>query len=384
MSETYILKHKDIDVASLEYDKTGKIFIKINKIFYPEHLPFLYTDIPEKNLVFMNKWLEHRGIPESRQGYDELLNEFKKSYGKELSLLSMGLNLTDHYWICPEKNTKSWHDVNFFENSYSEYIGKLIFDYERSGNVDMQSPDLSSGGHLKKRWININNKNILIKDGSGDVRQEPYNEVIASFIMEKLGINHVDYYLLKDNKNNSHYSACECMVDTDTEFINGFMVFLHNKDNFSGKYNDYLKVCREKGIKNTKIEVDKMICVDYLIGNIDRHPGNFGIIRNANTLEWLQTAPIFDNGNSLWYNIQNIDNISAGSDTISRSFSDHNIRNLGFIDYPEWYQKDILKEIREFTYSILEKNEKMEEKRRIKVADGLKNRCDLFAQKFQI
>jgi len=33
--------------------------------------------------------------------------------------------------------------------------------------------------------------------------------------------------------------------------------------------------------------------------NEDRHLNNFGIIRDVNTLKWLDVAPIFDNGQSL-------------------------------------------------------------------------------------
>ena len=42
-----------------------------------------------------------------------------------------------------------------------------------------------------------------------------------------------------------------------------------------------------------------MFILDYLIMNEDRHLNNFGIIRDVNTLEWLDVAPIFDNGQSL-------------------------------------------------------------------------------------
>ena len=36
-----------------------------------------------------------------------------------------------------------------------------------------------------------------------------------------------------------------------------------------------------------------------MILNEDRHLNNFGIIRNVNTLKWIDIAPIFDNGQSL-------------------------------------------------------------------------------------
>jgi hypothetical protein len=34
----------------------------------------------------------------------------------------------------------------------------------------------------------------------------------------------------------------------------------------------------------------------------DRHYTNFGFVRNAETLEWIGTAPLFDCGASMWYN----------------------------------------------------------------------------------
>jgi len=42
-----------------------------------------------------------------------------------------------------------------------------------------------------------------------------------------------------------------------------------------------------------------MYILDFLIMNEDRHLNNFGIIRDVNTLKWLDVAPIFDNGQSL-------------------------------------------------------------------------------------
>jgi hypothetical protein len=45
-----------------------------------------------------------------------------------------------------------------------------------------------------------------------------------------------------------------------------------------------------------------MLTADFLFVNADRHYNNFGAVRNAETLEWLMCAPLFDNGSSLWYN----------------------------------------------------------------------------------
>lgn len=42
-----------------------------------------------------------------------------------------------------------------------------------------------------------------------------------------------------------------------------------------------------------------MILFDAICVNIDRHYGNFGLLRNNHTGEFIDFAPIFDNGESL-------------------------------------------------------------------------------------
>jgi hypothetical protein len=44
-----------------------------------------------------------------------------------------------------------------------------------------------------------------------------------------------------------------------------------------------------------------MLAVDYLIVNEDRHFNNLGALRDADTLEWIGLAPVFDCGTSLWH-----------------------------------------------------------------------------------
>ena len=46
--------------------------------------------------------------------------------------------------------------------------------------------------------------------------------------------------------------------------------------------------------------LQQMLCLDYLIENSDRHYGNFGFIRDVDSLKFLGPAPLFDNGTSLW------------------------------------------------------------------------------------
>ncbi len=42
---------------------------------------------------------------------------------------------------------------------------------------------------------------------------------------------------------------------------------------------------------------------DFIITNSDRHWYNFGILRDTETMRFVSMAPIYDNGNSMFYNL---------------------------------------------------------------------------------
>lgn len=71
------------------------------------------------------------------------------------------------------------------------------------------------------------------------------------------------------------------------------------KPNNINDYEHYIEVLEKNNVPNARENVKQMFILDYLIMNIDRHMKNFGVIRNVNTLEWISTTPIFDNGESM-------------------------------------------------------------------------------------
>ena len=71
------------------------------------------------------------------------------------------------------------------------------------------------------------------------------------------------------------------------------------KPNNINDYEHYIKVLEKNNVPNARENVKQMFILDYLIMNIDRHMKNFGVIRNVDTLEWISTTPIFDNGESM-------------------------------------------------------------------------------------
>ena len=73
------------------------------------------------------------------------------------------------------------------------------------------------------------------------------------------------------------------------------------KENHVSVYQHYKNCCSRLGIPDIQRALDQMVVLDYLIVNEDRHMNNFGVIRRADTLEYLGAAPIFDSGTSLWF-----------------------------------------------------------------------------------
>ena len=127
---------------------------------------------------------------------------------------------------------------------------------------------------------------------------KPFNEVLASEICERLGFSHVEYKL--DTYKDLVVSKCPCFITKDTELVTCYQIRNDMKRHDSIEdYEEYLKKLEEMGILNAREKVENMYILDYIIMNEDRHLNNFGIIRDVNTLKWLDVAPIFDNGQSL-------------------------------------------------------------------------------------
>lgn len=70
-------------------------------------------------------------------------------------------------------------------------------------------------------------KKMPDKGGSGAIQQEPYNEVIASKIMERLDIPHVKYSLIMEEE--YPYSICEDFITPQTELISAWYVMQTEK-----------------------------------------------------------------------------------------------------------------------------------------------------------
>lgn len=351
--------HKNIAVAEIEIDDATGFIQRIPTVYAPEHLPVgvaMRRGAVDRGAL--NEWWTDRSIPASRSGIREALETLEIATTKMLLVRCYGLSLSDQYWICPRDLSLTWDKVNFFENAFSEDVGDVLFGANKKANVfDFCSPDNTSDGNLKKRWKIIEGKRFLVKGGSNPFRQQPFNEVIATGIMERLGIPHVPYTIAWSK--GAPYSVCEDFVTKDTELVPVWRIIqTQKKSNSTSAYQHVLNCCEALGIKNTVSFFDRMIVLDYIIANEDRHLNNFGLLRNAETLEWLGFAPIYDSGSSLGYD-KVAAQIRTEQDVVCKPFKKHHSEQLKLVSDFDWIDFECLADVGELiTATLSEENAK--------------------------
>lgn len=293
-------------VAIVMLDEATGVISDIKELLNEKYLP---VGIPMQNAAqdqmqraALAQWWQARSIPMSRSGLQDALELLGVASPAALLHKCYGLSLSDQYWINPVHHPLSWDDINFFDNAFSEDIGNALFgNAPLSEQIDWFSPCSTSDGWLKKKWKIINGQRCLIKGGSGTLRQEPLNEKVADMILEKLGIAHVPYSVVWEN--DEPYSVCADFITRDTELVPMMSIYKAlPRSADETLFHHVLRCCETLGIPNVKPYLTRMLTVDALIANTDRHLGNFGAIRNVKTLEWVGMAPIYDNGTSMWHN----------------------------------------------------------------------------------
>jgi len=297
----YTLKHKGVDVVKVELDAGGAI-CRSGNLFNREHLPVGTFDGKNADLPALREWWSRRSIPTGREGLMEFLDAFGMSVPQELLEKSLGLSLSDQYWICPDDADLRWDDVNFFHNPFSEDVGDMLFGKsgaEYAGGVSLLSPDNTSDGMLRKKWKIIDGKRCLIKSGNEPFRQEVPNEILASRICGRLGIPFIGYGAV--DIDGVKHSVCEDFITGETELVTAWHIMKNvRKEGGGSEYEGYVAKAESLGIRDARRRTDMMIVLDFIIANTDRHYNNFGLIRDADTLEWLSVAPIYDSGTSMW------------------------------------------------------------------------------------
>jgi hypothetical protein len=342
----YILMHKRIPVAELEIDHDSGVIQKIDTVFNEHHFPVgvsVRHGIADRSAL--NEWWMDRSIPASRSGVREALEVLNITNTKALLARCCGLSLSDQYWISPAGSDLTWDSINFFGNAFSDDIGDILFGAGRKKDpLDFSSPDSTSDGNLKKRWKIIDGKRCLIKGGSNPYRQQPFNEVIATKIMNRLGIPCVPYSVIWNK--GAPYSVCEDFVNEKTELVPAWRIIkTEEQDNNTSLFRHFLNCSDRLGIPGVRQFLDEMIVLDYIIANEDRHLNNFGALRDAETLEWIGMAPIYDSGSSLGYD-KTVPLMLDKDETACKPFKNHHEEQLKLVSSFDWIDFGALSDVK--------------------------------------
>lgn len=299
----HMLMNGSHKVAAVIYDSALDEPLSIEEVFDASRAPMgVLTSggLPKKREL--NDWWCHRAIPSSRPGLDGKLLSLGVNAPGNLPIRSMGLSLSDCYWLRPDELSHlSWSEVNFFDNPFveSEPAG---WDDWLSG-VGLASPDNTSEGELPKKWIADGEGGRFLLKGCRSDDQRPFNEVVATALFRRL-LDPADYVAYEIAETADGPAArCANFLGPCEEYVPA--TYLKDRGGRIRAANNYDRLCRTVG--NLGIEepavrtaLSKMILCDVVLANSDRHWRNFGFIRNIDSLEW-RIAPLFDTGNSLWF-----------------------------------------------------------------------------------
>lgn len=118
------LMNKNTPVISLDIDEQTLYIKEIIETYNDKYKPYGIRKLNKKQIT---DWLLSRKIPASRDNIDDILDNLKISSTNELVFKAFGLSLSDQYWLKPNNSNINWKEINFFDNDFSDDMGKFLF-----------------------------------------------------------------------------------------------------------------------------------------------------------------------------------------------------------------------------------------------------------------
>lgn len=308
-AKEYYLMHKDIPVCLMEISEEGLLGSVRRNEAAEAHFPLG----GQMNNMKFHEWWKDRAIPKTRHGAKSALQKLGYSSTNSALVNNLALSLSDCYWIQPRGEGLAWKDVNLFTNDFVDTFGEITMN--RDHMIDLRKETrfncATSQGELQKKWcIDKNGYRYMVKGNYGQSYQQSLNEIFATRLHEQQGFQNFTSYSLVQVQVDENVEGLGCMsydfCSENIECISAWellqTVKIKQNESF---YFPLKKVCLNLGMEEQDFTdfMDYEIMTDYLMSNTDRHMNNIAIMRNPDTLELLGFAPIYDSGNSMFYNI---------------------------------------------------------------------------------
>ena len=286
--------HKDRRVARIY--ENGKCVIN-----YPSFMPYnLYlekgdsTDICINNLSNFYYWCASRVLTLDRKYAKEILNSigaiqvYTDRERAAIAISYRALSLLDVYWIRARGDTKNFAQISLYNHSLSDAFvdislkGKnLTLENAEFITTKDQAADIGTPGVAPKAWIRRDGVFFLLKDGD---ERDVDAELLASKIVNCFDVSHVSYY--ESDFKGTRVSQCRIITSVDQSIVSSEHVQIYCVNREIDKM--------ELILKKDRYSYYMMNIIDYLIGNVDRHWGNWGFVVDNKTNKLGGLYPLMD------------------------------------------------------------------------------------------
>lgn len=234
-------------------------------------------------------WLETRAIDAHRANSRLLKKALRLTEKDDVNAVIQvnGATVTDTYWIKPLDSELTYADIKFDNDYFSNLALRGTYDsFNRAANSRRsRTPELTNIGSFEKCWKLKSGEWWMYKKAN---HNEQFSELFVCELGKALGMNMAEY------------RRGEGFVKTK-DFTNGASVSFEPASAFMGDNEDYSDVVAALKLLCPAAIPDyiKMIFLDTIVANPDRHTNNFGLLREVTTGRLTGLAPNFDNNMAL-------------------------------------------------------------------------------------
>jgi len=242
-----------------------------------------------KRIKNADMWLETRAIDSHRANSRLLKKALRLAEKDDISTVIHvnGATITDNYWIRSLGSDLTYADIRFSDDYFSNLALKGTYNsFNRAASSKRsRTPELTNVGSFEKCWKLHDGKWWMHKKAN---HEEMFSELFVYEFGKLLGMNMAIY---------ERGEGCVKSLDfTDSATIN-----FEPASAFMGDNEEYLDVIEKLRELCPEAIPDyiRMIFLDTVCANPDRHTNNFGLLRDVQSGELLGLAPNFDNNMAL-------------------------------------------------------------------------------------
>lgn len=346
----YLVMHKNRIVAEIRGD--GSCTVR-NEAFMPYNLWLEEGDSVDSrvnNLANFHYWCSSRVLTLDRAFAKEILNSLGQNQAitdrvrAAIAISYHALTLTDVYWVKSTDETVTFDEINLFDHSLSD----AFIDVSLRGksltvqNAELLDPrdaagDVSTQGVAPKAWVRRDGDFYLLKNGSlADVEAE----LLANRIADCFKCDHIEY--IRDVYEDIPVSSSKIITSKDYSIVpmEHIEIYAANHETTA------LDIVLERDPYSYYM----MNIIDYLVGNTDRHWGNWGFLVDNKTNDLIKLHPLMDFNKAFTsYDLPEGSICQTTDKTLSRISQQEAARKavkiigLNIIEKPkrEWFPSDV-------------------------------------------